>query len=243
VPEPKTTALARKYKLQIDTSGVPTWTTVMGIVEFKPGLSPNLEDDGSYDDEGWGSQTKTGLDWTVEAKVKRAHDPDDVTVYDVGQEAIRTASELFGADGVVHVRWYDRFGGPEAYEGYAEVTWAPDGGKRTDLEFVQVTLTGKGERSVIANPEADPTPVSTVTALSDQTGAAAGGEMVILTGEHFVGVTSVKFGATSATMYSVESPTRIVAVSPAHAAGTVNVTVVTPAGTSATGAANSYVYS
>lgn len=149
MPAPDVSTLARKFKLDVNISS--SWTQVKGVAEFKAPLTPSLEDDSVYDDEGWGSQTKTALAWTIETKViRRKSAPGDV--YDPGQEALRAASELFGADGQVYVRWYDRDGGVEAYEGYAEVTWTPDGGPNTALETVVVTLTGRGARTVIANP-------------------------------------------------------------------------------------------
>lgn len=152
---PNVSALARKWATDVNTgtTGSPVWTRVGAVQEFKPALDPNLEDDATYDEEGWGSSTKTGLDWSLELKCIRRHDPTDVHDYDPGQEKIRTASELFGEDGVVEVRWFDRFGGAEAYHGFAEVTWSPDGGNRTALETVSITLTGKGVRTAITNPD------------------------------------------------------------------------------------------
>jgi hypothetical protein len=48
-------------------------------------------------------------------------------------------------------------------------------------------------------------------------------------------MTSIKFGASNATSFTVQSPTSITATSPAEAAGTVDVTVTTGGGASATG--------
>lgn len=153
---PDVSALARKWAIDIDTSATltPTWTRLMGVTEFKPTADPNLEDDSTYDSEGWGSSTKTALTWKNEIKVVRRHDPTDETDYDPAQEALREMAELFGADGVAHIRWYDREGGPEAYTGYAEVSWVPDGGPHTALETVVITLDGKGKRTAISNPNA-----------------------------------------------------------------------------------------
>lgn len=154
--QPDQSTLARKFKLDVNTgtAAVPIWTPVKGIREFAPKLNANLEDDSDYDAEGWGSQTKTQLDWALEVKVARKVSPSSATTYDPGQEALRTKAELFGASGVAHVRWYDREGGAEAYEGFAEVQWVADGGDTKALELVTVTLTGKGARTVITNPDA-----------------------------------------------------------------------------------------
>lgn len=156
VTQPDQTTLARKFKLDVNTGtpAAPVWTAVRGRKEFKPNVTPNLEDDSDYDSGGWGSQTKTQLEWTIEVKLARKVSPTSKTTYDTGQEALRTKSRLFGADGVAHIRYYDRDGGAEAYEGYAEVTWVPDGGDTKALELVTVTLTGKGALVEITNPDA-----------------------------------------------------------------------------------------
>ena len=58
-----------------------------------------------------------------------------------------------------------------------------------------------------------------------------------ITGTNLNGATSVKFGTTAATTFTVTGTTRIVAKTKAHAAGTVKISVTTPGGT-ATSAAN-----
>lgn len=53
-------------------------------------------------------------------------------------------------------------------------------------------------------------------------------------GTSFTGATAVHFGASSATSFTVDSPTLITAISPGGAPSVVDVTVTTPAGTSPT---------
>lgn len=79
-----------------------------------------------------------------------------------------------------------------------------------------------------------------VTAVSPTSGSALGGDSVIITGSGFTGATGVDFGGVSAQM-TVDSDAEITAVSPAGN-GTVDVTVVTPAGTSATSPADQFSY-
>ncbi|MEV6326077.1 IPT/TIG domain-containing protein, partial [Nocardia sp. NPDC051787] len=62
-------------------------------------------------------------------------------------------------------------------------------------------------------------------------GPVAGGNTVVLTGTNLTGTTSVAFGATPATSFTVDSDTQISAVVPAGT-GTVPVTAVSPTGTS-----------
>ena len=83
----------------------------------------------------------------------------------------------------------------------------------------------------------------TVTALSPSSGPLAGGSSVVITGTGLTGASTVTFGAVPAASFQVASATQITAVSPAgSAAGSVDVTVATPNGTSATGAANRFTY-
>ena len=79
-----------------------------------------------------------------------------------------------------------------------------------------------------------PTPAT--TSLTPTSGSTTGGTSVVITGTDFTGATAVTFGGTAATGYVVDSDTQITATSPAHAAGTVDVQVTTPDGTSANSA-------
>ena len=82
----------------------------------------------------------------------------------------------------------------------------------------------------------------TVTGLSPTAGPVVGGTVVTITGSAFTGATAVAFGTTPATSFTVVNDTTITADSPAGAAGTVDVTVTTSAGTSATTSADLFTY-
>jgi hypothetical protein len=72
-----------------------------------------------------------------------------------------------------------------------------------------------------------------VTGVAPNAGAPAGGTAVTISGNGFsTGTTSVKFGTTAAASFTVVNDSTLTAVTPAHAAGTVNVTVTTSRGTS-----------
>jgi hypothetical protein len=244
------TALQRKFRVQVNTGtvAVPVWTTLFGMTDFKPNVTPTLQSDSDYEDGGWTGQTKTGLTAAPEIKVNRRRDPTDATNYDTAQEALRANAYAFGSNGVANVRWYDRDGGPEAYSGFFEVTWSDDGGDNVALQAVTITLSlkgGSGGLTAITNPAAVPVAAPTVSSVTPATGGAAGGTLVAIVGTHFVavsGAAGVKFGATNATSYVVVDENHIAAVAPAHAAGTVDVTVTSATGTSATSSADSYVY-
>ncbi|WP_204249172.1 IPT/TIG domain-containing protein, partial [Nocardia arizonensis] len=72
--------------------------------------------------------------------------------------------------------------------------------------------------------------VPTITSLSPTAGPAAGGNSVTINGTGFTGPLTVRFGST-ATVFTVNSPTQITAVAPAGT-GTVQVTVTGSGGTS-----------
>ena len=82
----------------------------------------------------------------------------------------------------------------------------------------------------------------TVTSISPGFGPLAGATSVAIAGTDFTGTTAVKFGTTAATTYTVNSATSITVVAPAESAGTINVTVTTSQGTSATSSADQFTY-
>lgn len=148
------TALARRWRLEIDMSAAKDgsdWQLVVGVTDFSPAAEPNIEDSSSYDSEGWAENTKTGQSWELGVTVNRKIN-DSVKVYHPTHEAFRLASFAFGSASEVHVRYMDRNGLPEAYEGTALVTWAPSGGEYTALDQVEMTLTGTGPLLPITNP-------------------------------------------------------------------------------------------
>ncbi|MGB9246507.1 MAG: IPT/TIG domain-containing protein, partial [Methanoregula sp.] len=108
---------------------------------------------------------------------------------------------------------------------------------------VDVTVTTPGGTSTTsAADEFMYDPIPTVTGITPTGGPLAGGTTVTITGTGFTGATAVTFGTTAATSYTVASATSITAVSPAGSAGTVDVTVTTPGGTSTTSAADQFTY-
>ena len=80
-----------------------------------------------------------------------------------------------------------------------------------------------------------------VTGVSPSAGPAAGGASVTITGSYFTNATGVDFGTTPATSFSVDGDTQITAIAPAGT-GTVDVTVTSLGGTSATSSSDAYTY-
>lgn len=136
----------------------PVWTVVRGRTDFKPGLDSTLQEDSDMDSLGWKSQTRTAAMWKMEFKVVRKAmasvlSGGATTSYDPGQEALRIAGDQIGPYNTVSCRWY-KLGAvrTEAYQGYAAVSWSPDGGSMDGLDTATVTLDGQGQRVAIAHP-------------------------------------------------------------------------------------------
>jgi hypothetical protein len=83
----------------------------------------------------------------------------------------------------------------------------------------------------------------TVSNVSPAAGPTGGGTTVVITGSEFVpSGTTVYFGQTASLPPILLSPESLQAISPSHAAGTVDVTVVTRAGTSTTTVVDQFSY-
>ncbi len=84
--------------------------------------------------------------------------------------------------------------------------------------------------------------IPAVTMVSPNTGTTMGGDTVEITGSGFTGVTAVDFGSVPAASFNFNSDTSITATSPAGTSGSVDVTVITPSGTSAVGPSDQFAY-
>ena len=80
-----------------------------------------------------------------------------------------------------------------------------------------------------------------VKSVASDFGPTDGGASVTITGENFTGATAVYFGSREAEYFTLSSAESITAFTP-QGAGTVDVTVTTPAGTSETNAEDRYIY-
>jgi hypothetical protein len=107
---------------------------------------------------------------------------------------------------------------------------------------VDVTVTTAGGTSAASSADQFTyVAAPTIAGLSPNTGPATGGTSVVITGTGFTGAIAVHFDGSAATSFTVNSDTQIAAVSPVGA-GTVDVTVTTVGGTSATSSADQFTY-
>ncbi len=82
----------------------------------------------------------------------------------------------------------------------------------------------------------------TVTHVTPTSGSANGGTSVLIQGSLFAGLSAVTFGGVAATSYVLQPTGTIMAVSPPHAAGSVDVQVTANAGTSVPAATDHFTY-
>jgi hypothetical protein len=121
------------------------------------------------------------------------------------------------------------------------ITTSPPSGSSATVD---ITVTTPGGTSFVgAADRFTYSPAPSITGVSPNTGSAAGGTAITITGTNFVaGATTVRFGTESASQVQV-STTSITAVAPAVAnAGTVDITVSTPGGTTAANSVDAFVY-
>lgn len=129
------------------------------------------------------------------------------------------------------------------------------GGANCSIVGATLTGTAAGSCTVSATKAADANytpitsapitvtvnPVTTLTLVSPSSGPTSGGTGVTLTGTGLTGTTSITFGGVAATSINVIDATTVTAVTPAHAAGMVDV-VITTAGGSAPPLVNGFTY-
>jgi alpha-tubulin suppressor-like RCC1 family protein len=204
---------------EIEAVAPPGTGTVDVTVETSGGTSPvTAADHFSYVP----APTVSG----VEPKVGRAGGGTSVTI--TGTNFTEASSVRFGANSASSF----------TVNSESSITAVSPAGTGT----VDVTVTTPGGTSATGTPDQFTYgPVPTVIKVEPNSGPAAGGTSVTITGTNLTGATAVKFGSTNATSFTVNSATSITAGSPAGT-GTVDVTVTTPEGTSATGTADQFTY-
>jgi hypothetical protein len=110
---------------------------------------------------------------------------------------------------------------------------------------VDVTVTTPAGTSGVSPPGDQFTYVSdapTIQSLSPSRGTANGGTKVTIFGDDLLGATAVDFGSTPGTAIDVFSSKSLQVTAPAESAGTVDVTVTTPNGTSPVDPSITYTY-
>lgn len=214
--------------------GAPNWQTLQYVedVDFNPDDAVFVES-GVYSDGGWGNQDAMGASWHLTATLNHMIVPGSTPpAYDPTHDYLESFVGKFGRDRRVQLRVYDWDVNDstgivtprgQAYMGFASLSWPGFGtGSPTDKRVVAVPFMGKGPLQKIAHPYPATPVVPVVNNVTPDTLLAAGGGAFEINGTGFATVTGaagVKFGGTNATNYTIVSPTQIIGVYPAHAAG------------------------
>ncbi len=125
-----------------------------------------------------------------------------------------------------------------AYDGTASVEATASG--QLGAVTVGVTFVGGTGTTSFSLRNLPPAPV--IASLSPPTGLVSGGTSVTISGQDFIDVTAVKFGATAATSFTVNNASSITAVSPAAGIGAIDVVVTAAGGISATSTNTKFSY-
>lgn len=182
---PMTPGLVSDYLLEVAAftgeaatpSAVESWTVVRGIQEITPpAVEKNLEDDSDIDSGAWGSQTGTGLEYTIEGTAKRPQ----AGSTDPGQEILKNAGRGTGQAGMVWWKLTSKLTG-EGEMGLCDSTFTEQGGARTDLKLAEFTLTGRGA-IVDAGGVAEDWVASTDYKLGDRVNLTTGETLTALNG-------------------------------------------------------------
>ncbi|WP_076260875.1 phage tail tube protein [Intrasporangium flavum] len=216
--------LARRLAVDISADNT-TWARLVGTTDVNDQDNMTEQDASEYETDGFAATEVTMHGWLLAVKFNRKS---NAGVFDPVQEIIRAARFKFGDAARVWVRWYDRNGRNDGKQGRALVEWNRSKTGVADIEEISVNFKGDGILVDIANPGNSTLP----SVLSATPSGAAAGAQVTIGGQYFTGATGVKFGAVSATVFTVVSDTHIVATVPAGSAGSAPVTVTTAAGTS-----------
>ena len=156
-------------------------------------------------------------------------------------------SAVVSANGTVLITGNNLLGAYEvSFDGESKYYISAD----TSTELVTTLPNGlSGKISVTVTTLVGTSPVSyfgglppKISYVSPIAGGTSGGEQVTIDGSYFQGATAVYFGSIEATSFSVVSGTEIEAVDPAEQAGTVDITVTTPSGTSPTSSSDQFTY-
>lgn len=239
--------LAKDWQVDVDTASnppAPTWVQIRGLKSMQEQISETEMDDSDFDSGGYGSDIVTQRKVVLALTSSRKQVVQVGFADDPGQAFVRQAGRLVGYGASIFARYYRKDGAPDAYYGECHVVGVGGGGGNvTDLEGFSPSLKFHGQPTPITNPltTAAVPSVSSFTSLdgSPTTVAAAGGELVAISGTGFstVAPTGGVTIAGNVALYTIESDNRIVAVAPAHAAGTgLPVVVTNVTGVSTTGA-------
>lgn len=226
--------LARNQSVDVSADGV-SWLNARARTDNNSSFAPNKVDSTDVDTDGFMTATITLQNGTVVIKYNSLINGGTTNP---SHDLIESCEGQFDDASFLYIRVYDNDGGKRGWSGLAlcEVAFTKTG--VADLREVTATFTWQGSPTKmttgdIATAIGDASLPTVVSALPS---AVAAGLQVIITGQHFTGVTGathVTIGGTNATGYRVINDSIISAVMPAGSAGSAAIVVTNVAGASA----------
>ena len=236
----------------VDFGGVPAtsftiystgWSAPLdaGIVAYAPAGSPGTVDVTATNPAGTSAISAADQYTYVQVPVVSAISPA------IGPVAVGTQLTISGV-GLANAEWvyFTDTAGVTLYpiamisdSDNQIVVQAPSFGIATPADIQVATLYGTS--TITPADQFTYVPAATVSGISLTSGFRNGGDSVTITGTNLADATAVDFGDTPAG-FTINTDNSITAVSPAGSDGTVDVTVATGGGTSATSAADRFTY-
>ncbi|MCE0539203.1 IPT/TIG domain-containing protein, partial [Kineosporia rhizophila] len=235
------TATAVKFGANAATSlTVNSNTSVTAVAPARTPLNTNVTVDITVTTVGGTSNAVTADEYTYFAPPTVTAVAPSAGPLTSGNSVTITGTNFIGPSGVSAVKFGAANAVSYTVNSDTQITAVAPAGTAGTVDITVVAVGGTS--AITAADQYTYTPAPTVTAVAPSAGPTAAGTSVVITGTNFGSATEVKFGADPAVSFVRNSATQITAVAPAGAAGTVDVTVTSPGGTSATSAADRYTY-
>lgn len=154
-----TTDFGFSYEYGVDIEIGETWQPIRFISAVDPTVTPVTADAATYDDKGAPNEVRLSESWALSFTIQQHRDATGAYMPEVEALLDLAAPDATGESATGKFRWYDKpaEGDPnpdDAYEGLATVQINRGQTGNSEIGGWTVTLTGRGRRTRIANPEA-----------------------------------------------------------------------------------------
>ncbi len=237
-PAPTEGVNGNSYEFKLDVAPLvsaptePSWLVCPDITTLQPNPQPKTADGGTYAHRGQDAPVGMGEAFTLGYDAKVIRNSEGKVAPFMALLLAASNASLPGGDPskkVIMARVYHEWIEELAWQLSAEVSFQRKSTGNADVEFFSFTLTGQGDRKVIANPALDAPSAPTITA-AEPSGAAED-EWIEILGTGFGDATGVTVGG-SAAVFVPSTGGRMFVKIPAGDAGSAPIIVTTPAGPS-----------
>lgn len=153
--------LGFSYEMNLDidmnfntpAAGTPDWLPLAFITDVDPKNDKTFADASTYADEGAERNAVVGEKWEITFVHQLQRDPTTGLYITVLAKLVKCAA--FGArnkDAQVSIRWYDRGGADDAWQGVGYVARSRSAKNNKDIGGFSFTITGNGVAVPIDNP-------------------------------------------------------------------------------------------